>query len=98
MESLAAFVEHPGAEGHEMDKTELFNRIRRDGSDLIDEFLPAGAQAQLEFVIEDGRQQVDADAFLMFVSVRAALRKRGMSEHASDCEAACMMAQLNSLS
>ncbi|OLL30068.1 hypothetical protein BTH42_19120 [Burkholderia sp. SRS-W-2-2016] len=78
-----------------MDRSELLKWIRRDGSGLIDRFLPSGALAELEDVILNGRHEVDADAYLMFVSISALLRKDGMASCDSDREAGRIMALLN---
>jgi hypothetical protein len=77
-----------------MNRNDLLKRIRFNGRELIDEFLPSGARAALERVMN--RHEVDTDAFLMFVSVRALLRENGMASHESDREAAQVMALLNS--
>ena len=77
-----------------MDRTDLLKWIRRDGSGIVDRFLPLEARADLEGVIRDGRHEVDADAYLMFVSIRALLRKDGMASCDSDCEAGQIMALL----
>ena len=78
-----------------MDRNDLLKRIQRDGSGVVDQFLPSGAQAELEGVIRDRRHEVDAHAFLMFVSIRALLRERGMATCESDQEAGQIMAMLN---
>jgi len=78
-----------------MDKDDLLQWIRRNGSGIVDEFLPAGAEAELEGVIDDRRHEVDTDAFLMFVSIRALLRERGLPSVESDREAGRLMAMLN---
>ncbi|QCP48545.1 hypothetical protein FAZ95_04675 [Trinickia violacea] len=78
-----------------MDRNDLLKWIRRDGSGIVDSFLPLGARAELEGVIRDGRQEVDADAYLMFVSIRALLSKGGMASCESDREAGQIMALLN---
>ena len=78
-----------------MDRYDLLRRIRVDGRELVDEFLPSGANAELEGLIGEGRQEVDAEAFLMFVSVRALLRGSGMPSCESDFEAGQIIALLN---
>ena len=78
-----------------MQRNDLLEWIRRNGSGLVDQFLPPGAQAELDSVIRDHRHAVDADAFLMFVSIRALLRERGMASFESDCEAGQIMAMLS---
>ncbi|SMG14098.1 hypothetical protein [Paraburkholderia susongensis] len=78
-----------------MDRTDLLKRIRRDGLGIVDGFLPLGARADLEGVIRDGRHEVDSDAYLMFVSIRALLRNDGMASCDSDREAGQIMALLN---
>ena len=77
-----------------MDRNELLKWIRCNGSGIVDQFLPSGAQAELEGVISDHRHEVDENAFLMFVSIRAALRGRGMTSSESDLEAGQLMAML----
>ncbi|QGZ59955.1 hypothetical protein [Paraburkholderia acidiphila] len=78
-----------------MDRTDLLKWIRRDGSGIVDRFLPLGARAELEDVIHDGRLEVDTNAYLMFVSIRALLLKDGMTSCDSDREAGQIMALLN---
>ena len=78
-----------------MNRANLLRWIQRDGSGLVDRFLPSGARAELEGVIRDGRHEVNADAYLMFISVRALLRKDGMASCDSDREAGQIMALLN---
>jgi hypothetical protein len=77
-----------------MGRNDLLERIRRNGSGLVDQFLPSGAQAELNGLIRDRRHEIDADAFLMFVSIRALLRERGMAGCESDREAGQIMAML----
>lgn len=78
-----------------MERNDLLKRIRRNGAGIVDQFLPADAQAELDNVIHDRRHEVDADAFLMFVSIRALLSKRGMASCESDREAGQIMAMLS---
>lgn len=78
-----------------MNRNDLLKTIRRDGSGIVDEFLPSGATAELDGMIGERRHEVDADAFLMFVSIRALLRERGMTSCESDREAGLIMAMLN---
>ncbi|RQH06574.1 hypothetical protein [Paraburkholderia dinghuensis] len=78
-----------------MDRGDLLNWIRCDGPGIVDRFLPLGARADLEGVIRDGRHEVDADAYLVFVSIRALLREDGMASCDSDREAGQIMALLN---
>lgn len=78
-----------------MSRNELLDLIRRNGTGIIDRFLPSGARAELESVICDGHREVDADAWLMFMSIRALLRNGGMPSCESDCEAGRVMALLN---
>lgn len=78
-----------------MDRSDLLTWIRRDGSGIVDRFLPLGARAELENVIRDGRHEVDSDAYLMFVSIRALLSGDGMGSCDSDREAGHIMALLN---
>ncbi|MFP3794719.1 hypothetical protein [Paraburkholderia sp. SIMBA_027] len=77
-----------------MDRTELLEQIRRDAPSIVDGFLPLDAQAELDQVIRDGHHEVDTKAYLMFMSVRAMLRKAGMPSFDSDSEAAQIMALL----
>lgn len=78
-----------------MDRSDLLDRIRVNGRDIIDEFLPSGANAELEGLIGERRHEINAEAFLMFVSVRALLRGSGMPSCESDSEAGQIMALLN---
>ncbi len=78
-----------------MGRNELLDLIRNDGTGIIDRFLPSGARAELESVIRDGHRNVDANAWLMFMSVRALLRNDGMPTCESDWEAGHVMALLN---
>ncbi|TDV36113.1 hypothetical protein C7405_10414 [Paraburkholderia caballeronis] len=78
-----------------MNRSDLLKRIRLNGSGVVDQFLPSEAGAELERVIRDHRHEVDSDAFLMFVSIRALLRKDGMASCESDNEAGQIMAMLN---
>jgi hypothetical protein len=78
-----------------MDRNDLLKWIRRDGSSIVHWFLPSGARAELEGVIRDGRHEVDADAFVIFMSIRALLREQGMTSCESDREAGHIMAMLN---
>lgn len=78
-----------------MDRSDLLRWIRRDGSGIVDLFRPSGARAELEDVILDGRHEVDVDAYLMFMSIRALLRKDGMANGDADLEAGQITALLN---
>lgn len=78
-----------------MDRHAILKQIRRNGAGVVAQFLPSGAHDELEGVIRDRRHEVDPEAFLMFVSIRALLGKRGMPSRASDCEAGWIMAMLN---
>lgn len=78
-----------------MDRSNLLKWIQRDASGFVDRFLPSWARAELEGVILDGRHEVNADAYLMFVSIRALLCKHGMANCDSDREAGQIMALLN---
>lgn len=78
-----------------MDRNDLLRRIRVNGREVVDEFLPSDANTELEGLIGDRRHEVNAEAFLMFVSVRALLRGSGMPSCESDCEAGQIMALLN---
>ena len=77
-----------------MRRNELLDLIRHDGAGIIDRFLPSGARAELDSVIGAGHREVDAHAWLMFMSVRALLRNGGMPRCESDCEAGHVMALL----
>jgi hypothetical protein len=54
-----------------------------------------GGTCRVGRVIRDGRHEVDSDAYLMFVSIRALLRKGGMASCDSDRQAGQIMALLN---
>lgn len=75
-----------------MNRADLLKWIRLDGAGLVDRFLPSGARAGLEDVILDRRHEVNADAYLMFASISALLRKDGMASCDSDREAGRIMA------
>ena len=62
-----------------MNRKDLLKWIRHDGSGVIEQFLPYDARAGLDDVIRDRRHEIAKDAFLMFLSIRALLRKGGMS-------------------
>lgn len=78
-----------------MNRGDLLKRIRVNGLDVVDEYLPSDANAELENLIGDRRHEVNTEAFLMFVSVRAMLHGSGMASCESDCEAGQIMALLN---
>ena len=78
-----------------MRRNELLALIRHDGTSVIEQFLPPDARAELGSVIRDGHREVDAHAWLMFMSIRALLRNGGMPSCESDCEAGHVMALLN---
>ncbi|GLU31997.1 hypothetical protein WKR88_07605 [Trinickia caryophylli] len=78
-----------------MRRDDLLEWIKNDGGELVDRYLPSGAEAELERVIRDQRHEVHTDAFLMFMSIRSLLRERGMQSCESDREAGKIMAQLN---
>ena len=78
-----------------MSRNDLLDRIRRDGSGIVERFLPVNACAELESVIRDGRHEVNAEAWMMFMSIRALLRQDGMASCESDGEAGQIMALLN---
>jgi hypothetical protein len=78
-----------------MNRCDLLERIRVNGLDVVDEFLPSDANAELEGLIGDRRHEVNAQEFLMFVSVRALLHRSGMASCESDCEVGQIMALLN---
>ncbi|KVN28655.1 hypothetical protein WJ63_13010 [Burkholderia pyrrocinia] len=77
-----------------MNRKDLLKWIRHDGSDVIEQFLPCDARAEMDGVIRDRRHEIDEDAFLMFFSIRAMLRKGGMASCESDQEAGQIMALL----
>ncbi|RQS71207.1 hypothetical protein DID96_13535 [Burkholderia sp. Bp8963] len=77
-----------------MDRKDLLKWIRHDGSGVVEQFLPTDARAELDGVIRDRRHEIDANAFLMFVSIRAMLRDNGMTSCESDLEAGQIMALL----
>lgn len=79
----------------DMDKNDQLKRIRYNGSAVIEQFLPAGARAELEDVIRSRRHEVDTNEFLMFMSIRALLREDGMQSCESNREAGEIMALLN---
>lgn len=78
-----------------MNRDDLMKRIRQNGSGVVDEFLPPGAQAELDGIMRDRRHEVDQGAFLMFMSIRALLCERGMTSCESDREAGRIMAMLH---
>lgn len=78
-----------------MRRNELLELIRHHGAGIIDRFLPSGARPELDSVIGDGHSEVDAQTWLMFMSVRALLCNGGMPRCESDCEAGHVMALLN---
>ncbi|WP_222941094.1 hypothetical protein, partial [Pantoea agglomerans] len=78
----------------DMTRKDLLKWIRRDGSGVIEQFLPYDARAEMDGVILDRRHEIDEDAFLMFFSIRALLRKGGMASYESDQEAGQIMALL----
>jgi len=77
-----------------MNRKDLLKLIRHDGPAVVEAFLPLDARAELNDVIRDRRHEIDEDAFLMFVSIRAILRKDGMASRESDKEAGQIMALL----
>ncbi|MGF6841703.1 hypothetical protein QF001_005598 [Paraburkholderia youngii] len=79
----------------DMQRNDLLKWIRCNGSGILDQFLPPGAEAELDSVIRDCRHEVNSDAFLMFVSIRALLREHGMTSCESDYEAGQIMARLS---
>ncbi|MCP3718302.1 hypothetical protein [Paraburkholderia sp. CNPSo 3281] len=78
-----------------MNRDDLLRRIQVRGREIVDEYLPSDANVDLDNLIGDHRHEVDADAYRMFVSVRALLHDSGMSSCESDCEAGQIMALLN---
>ncbi|MCP3708676.1 hypothetical protein M3I54_17030 [Paraburkholderia sp. CNPSo 3274] len=79
-----------------MNRSGLLECLRSNARDIIEEFLPPGANAELECLIGEHRHEIDAQAFLIFVSVRALLRESGLPSCELDCEAGQIMALLNS--
>lgn len=79
-----------------MDRTQLLERIRTHGREMVDEFLPSGANRELEELIGERRHEINADAYRVFVSLRALLRNHGVAGCESDSEAGQIMALLNS--
>lgn len=77
-----------------MNRKDLLKWIRRDGSGVIEQVLRYDARAEMDGVILDRRHEIDEDAFLMFFSIRALLRKGGMASCESDQEAGQIMARL----
>ncbi|CAN0624764.1 conserved protein of unknown function [Burkholderia multivorans] len=77
-----------------MYRNDLLRRIRSNGAGVVEQFLPSDALDELDYVIRDHRHEVNTDAFLMFVSVRALLRNSGMASCESDREAGQIMALL----
>ncbi|MGF6855138.1 hypothetical protein [Paraburkholderia sp. CI3] len=78
-----------------MERNDLLKWIRCNGADIVDRFLPPGAQGELDSLIHDHRHEIDAGAFLMFMSIRALLCERGMASCDSDREAGQIMAMLS---
>ncbi|MBB3258487.1 hypothetical protein F4827_003355 [Paraburkholderia bannensis] len=81
-----------------MDRIHLLEQIRIRARELVEEFLPSSANLDLEAIIGERRQEVDADAYRLFVSVRAILREEGMPDCETATEAGQIMALLNSCS
>jgi len=77
-----------------MNRNDLLRWIRRVGPSVIEQFLPYDARAEMDGVILDRRHEIDEDAFLMFFSIRALLRKGGTASCESDQEAGRIMARL----
>lgn len=78
-----------------MDRIQLVQRLRTHGREFVHEFLPMDADAELAELIVGHRHEVDADAYRIFMSIRALLQKHGMPGCASDCEAGKVMALFN---
>jgi len=81
-----------------MNRAQLLEQIRTHGRELVDEFLPSSANIDLEALIGERRHEVDADAYRLFVSVRAILCEEGMHRCETATEAGQIMALLNSRS
>ncbi|QBR04055.1 hypothetical protein [Paraburkholderia pallida] len=77
-----------------MDRKDLLKWIRQNDSGVIEHFPPFDARTELDGIIRDRRHEIDEDAYLMFVSIRALLRKDGMASCESDLEAGQIMALL----
>ncbi|MGF6674237.1 hypothetical protein [Paraburkholderia tuberum] len=78
-----------------MERNDLLKWIRCNGDDIVDQFLPPGARGELDSLIHDRRHEIDAGAFLMFMSIRTLLCERGMASCESDREAGQIMAMLS---
>ncbi|PLZ01520.1 hypothetical protein CY652_15515 [Burkholderia sp. WAC0059] len=70
-----------------MGRNERLKRIRRNGSGLVEQFLPTGARDELADVIRDRRPEIDTASFPMFLSIRVLLREYGMANCEPDREA-----------
>ncbi|RQT45674.1 hypothetical protein DF046_30795 [Burkholderia cepacia] len=77
-----------------MNRNDLLKWIRRDGSGVIEQFLPYDARAEMDGVILDRGHEIDEDAFPMFFSIRALLRKGGTASCEPDQEAGRITARL----
>ncbi|KWC82356.1 hypothetical protein E9536_14560 [Burkholderia sp. LS-044] len=77
-----------------MNRNDLLKWIQRNGSGVIEQFLPYDARAEMDGVILDRRHEIDEDAFPMFFSICALLRKGGTASCESDQEAGRIMARL----
>ncbi|AIO29953.1 hypothetical protein [Burkholderia cepacia] len=67
-----------------MNRNDLLKWIQRNGSGVIEQFLPYDARAEMDGVILDRRHEIDEDAFPMFFSICALLRKGGTASCESD--------------
>ncbi|RQT49010.1 hypothetical protein [Burkholderia cepacia] len=77
-----------------MNRNDLLKWIQRNGSGVIEQFPPYDARAEMDGVILDRRHEIDEDAFPMFFSIRALLRKGGTASCELDQEAGRIMARL----
>ncbi|RQZ81332.1 hypothetical protein DF053_32020 [Burkholderia cepacia] len=77
-----------------MNRNDLLTGIQRDGSGVIEQFIPYDVRAEMDGVILDRLHEIDEDAFLMFFSIRALLRKGGTVSREPDQEAGRIMARL----
>ena len=78
-----------------MDRIQLVQRLRTHGREFVHEFLPVDANTELAALVDGRRQEVDADAYRIFMSIRALLQQHGMPGCESDCEAGKVMALFN---
>lgn len=78
-----------------MDRVKLLELVRTHGRELVDEFLPPGANCKLEELINERRLEVDVNAYRVFVSLGALLQNQhGVRGCESNAEAGKIMALL----